>query len=48
MEDGLTHDQFIAYHRSQINPKPVPEHALTFAYGDWKYGILIALIDPPQ
>ena len=38
MEEHLSHDRFIACHRNQINPKELPKHALTFAYGDWKYG----------
>ena len=38
MEETLTYERFIPFHRNQINPEPLPESTLTFAYGDWKYG----------
>ena len=38
MEETLSHPRFIAYHRNQINPQPMPESTLTFAYGVQKYG----------
>jgi len=37
MEETLSHPRFIAYHRNQINPQPMPESTLTFAYGVQKY-----------
>ena len=38
MESKLTYDRLIAFHRNQINPKEFPEHTLTFAYHDGRYG----------
>ncbi len=37
MEETLTYERFIAYHRNQVNPEPLPMSTLTFAYGDGKY-----------
>jgi len=44
MEEHLTYERFIAFHRIQKNPEPMPPHTLTFAYGDLKYGKVIALL----
>eukprot|EP00347_Sterkiella_histriomuscorum_P003743 403363117 len=37
MEETLSNPRFISFHRNQINPDPLPESTLTFAYGDHKY-----------
>ena len=37
MEETLSNSQFIAFHRNQPNPEPLPKSTLTFAYGDFKY-----------
>ena len=37
MEETLSNSQFIAYHRNQPNPEPLPQSTLTFAYGNFKY-----------
>jgi len=44
MEETLSNDRFIAHHRNQDNPKELPEHALTFSYGDWKYGTFLKIL----
>lgn len=38
MEETLSNSRFISCHRNQINPQPLPESTLTFAYGNAKYG----------
>ena len=45
MEETLSHSRFIAYHRNQINPEPLPQSTLTFAYGGEKYGKLTASLE---
>lgn len=37
MEDLLSHDRIISYHRSRPDYKPSPENTLQFAYGDRRY-----------
>jgi hypothetical protein len=37
MEETLSYNRFISFHRNQINPEPHPKSTLTFAYGDQKY-----------
>lgn len=37
MEQTLSNDRQIAYHRQQINPDIIPDTKLTFAYDDNKY-----------
>ena len=37
MEQTLSNDRQVAYHRNQINPKTIPDTDLTFAYEDNKY-----------
>jgi len=37
MEETLTNDRFISLHRNQINPEPMPQSTLTFAYGSLRY-----------
>jgi hypothetical protein len=41
MEETLSNPRFISFHRNQMNPDPLPESTLTFAYGDHKYGKII-------
>jgi hypothetical protein len=40
MEQLLSHDRKIAFHRSQRNPDEIPERLLTFSYQD-KYAKLV-------
>jgi hypothetical protein len=42
MEETLSNSQFIAYHRNQPNPEPLPQSTLTFAYGEFKYNKMCA------
>ena len=38
MEETLSNDRMISYHRQQINPIPYKPSILTFAYEGGKYG----------
>lgn len=40
MEQTLSNDQLISYHRQQINPLAYDDSILTFAYKGGKYGKL--------
>jgi hypothetical protein len=39
MENLLSNDRIISYHRNQYDIKPNPENSLQFAYGDRRLSI---------
>lgn len=37
MEEYLSYDRMLAMHRNQINPRPNPEHTMTFAVDHMRF-----------
>jgi hypothetical protein len=37
MEENISNDRMIAFHRNKNDYEPSPENTLSFAYGDFRY-----------